>query len=86
MEVVKRKKGKLLFSIMLKILPVLLVLYTVIMLINQYSQLKEKKVKLDELNSKIAVQKLKNDELLKIANATDEECTGVHRKSCKRKP
>ncbi len=76
MEVIKRKKSKRLFSAMAKILPILLVLYTVVMLINQYSQLKEKKAKLDEINSKIAVQKLKNDELLKIANATDEECTG----------
>lgn len=75
MKVIKRKKSKLFFSAVIKLLPVAFILYIAILLINQYSQIKVKKAKLDELNSKIAVQKVKNDELLKIVNATDEECT-----------
>ncbi len=76
MKVIKRKKSKLFFSAVAKVLPVALVLYAAILLVNQYSQLKEKRSELDVLNSKVAVQKMKNDELRKIAKATDEECTG----------
>lgn len=75
MKVIKGKKkiNKNFFRITVRLVILAFIFYTSFILINQYVQINNKKETLDNLNSQLEVQKTKNDELKKIAQATDEE-------------
>ena len=47
--------------------------YSVITLVNLYSQIGDKKNELDEINDEIAIQEIKNEEMNELYNSSDEE-------------
>ena len=47
--------------------------YSVVTLIDLYSQIGEKKSELDALNDEIAIQEIKNEEMNDLYNSSDEE-------------
>ncbi len=75
MKVIKGKKkiSKNLFRISVRLMILAFIFYTSFILINQYVQINRKKEILENLNSQLEIQETKNNELKKIAQATDEE-------------
>lgn len=71
-EVTPKKKRKKKF-ILLYVAVFVLAVYAVYALITQYSQIDKKKSQLDELNKKISVQEIKNDEITNIYNLSDKD-------------
>ena len=67
----KKKRSKKLIA--LYVFVGVFVVYTVIALILQQGQISEKQAELQQLNKKIEVQELKNEELNDIYNLSDEE-------------
>lgn len=47
--------------------------YSVVTLVDIYSQISEKKKELNSINEEITVQEIKNDEMSKLYNYSDEE-------------
>ncbi len=75
MEVVKRKRkiSESFVNWSLRVLVLIFVFYIAFMLVNQYIQINNKKRNLENLNSQLELQEKKNEELKKIAQASDEE-------------
>lgn len=48
-------------------------LYIVVTIVNQQIQISNAKTELEELNNKISIQKIKNDELKQVADAVDSD-------------
>lgn len=71
-EVTPKKKRKKKF-ILLYVAVFVFAVYAVYALITQYSQIDKKKSQLDELNKKISVQEIKNDEITNIYNLSDKD-------------
>ena len=72
-EVKSKKKKRSKKLIALYVFVGVFVVYTVIALILQQGQISEKQAELQQLNKKIEVQELKNEELNDIYNLSDEE-------------
>lgn len=64
MEVIKKKKKKLI-PIILKLIPILLIFYFIFMLFNQQVQINDKKQKLENLTKKLEIQENENEQLRK---------------------
>ena len=75
MEVINKKKNKLKKKMILimKIIVGLFIFYIAFLLIGQQVKISSKKKELEELNEKLVIQQLKNEELKKISEATNEE-------------
>lgn len=71
MEVIKRKKK--LIPFILRIIPVLLILYFIFMLFNQQVQINDKKQKLENLTKKLEMQENENAELRKNLEDNEEK-------------
>lgn len=71
-EVTSKKKRKRKF-ILLYVAVFVFAVYAVYVLITQYSQIDKKKSQLAELNKKISVQEIKNDEITNIYNLSDKD-------------
>lgn len=69
----KKKFNKNLVKCFFKATILVLIFYMAFMLINQYVKINNKKENLNYLSSELKLQKIKNDELKKISEATDEE-------------
>ena len=67
----RKKRGKKFIA--LYIAGGIFIVYAVIALVSQQSQISQKQAKLDRLNQKIEVQELKNDELNDIYNLSDKD-------------
>lgn len=50
--------------------------YSVVTLVDLYSQIGEKKKELEEINDEIKIQEIKNKEMDDLYNSTDEEFSG----------
>ena len=71
-EVTPKKKRKRKF-ILLYVAVFVFAVYAVYALITQYSQIDKIKSQLAELNKKISVQEIKNDEITNIYNLSDKD-------------
>lgn len=69
-KVVKSKKKRF---ILLYIAIFGFAVYSTITLVNQYIQIDQKKQELQNLEDKIVVQEIKNDDITNVYNYTDEE-------------
>lgn len=69
-KVVKSKKKRF---ILLYIAIFGFAVYSTITLVNQYMQIDQKKQELQNLEDKIVVQEIKNDDITNVYNYTDEE-------------
>lgn len=59
--------------IVLCVVVLVFAVYSVVTLIDLYSQIGEKKSELDALNDEIAIQEIKNEEMNDLYNSSDEE-------------
>ena len=59
--------------IVLCVVVLVFVIYSVVTLIDLYSQIGEKKGELEALNDEIAIQEIKNEEMNDLYNSSDEE-------------
>ncbi|MBQ7965349.1 MAG: septum formation initiator family protein [Ruminococcus sp.] len=59
--------------IVLCVVVLVFAVYSVVTLIDLYSQIGEKKSELDTLNDEIAIQEIKNEEMNDLYNSSDEE-------------
>ena len=48
-------------------------IYSLVTLVNLYSQIGEKKGELSQINNKIAIQEIKNEDMNNLYNSSDEE-------------
>ena len=71
MRVIKKRKKKR--YLVLKLLIAGLCTYTIFILVNQQIQINEKKAELEDLNNKVAIQNVKNEEMKRILNSDDKE-------------
>lgn len=75
----KNKNNKhtvLLRNILLCTVILFFAIYSVVTLVSLYSEIAQKKGELNELNQKISIQEIKNDEMDKLYNSSDEEFAG----------
>lgn len=59
--------------IVLSIVILVFTVYSVVTLVDIYSQIVEKKSELEEINSEISIQEIKNEEMNELYNSSDEE-------------
>ena len=69
----KKKISKYLVNWGLRLTVLVFIFYMAFVLISQYVRINNKKEYLNNLETQLEVQKMQNDELRKIADATDEE-------------
>ncbi len=74
MSVKEEKKPLLnLRNLVLCVVVLFFAIYSVVTLIDIYSQIGEKKSELEDIQGEIAVQEIKNEEMNDLYNASDEE-------------
>lgn len=71
MRVIKGRKRK--NSFLLKIVLLIFVGYVVFTFVNQQMQINQKKVEYEQKVQEVAVQNIKNEEMSKVVNSTDQE-------------
>lgn len=71
-KILKKKKLKLI-PIIIKLVFLLFGFYLVFTLISQQKQINFRKRKLDEINNKLAIQNIKNEELKNFLNKAEED-------------
>lgn len=59
--------------VVLCIVVLVFAVYSVVTLIDLYSQIAQKKSELEDLNSEITIQEIKNEEMNELYNSSDEE-------------
>mgnify|MGYP002516716396 CR=1 FL=1 len=59
--------------ILLCVVVLFFVIYAVVTLASLYSQIGDKKAELQQINNKISIQEIKNGEMNKLYNSSDEE-------------
>lgn len=59
--------------IVLSVVVLIFAVYSVVTLINLYSQISQKKNELEGINDEIAIQEIKNKEMDELYNSSDEE-------------
>ncbi len=67
------KKPSFLRYVILCVVILFFAVYSVVTLVNLYSQIGDKKNELNEINSEITIQEIKNDEMSSLYNSSDEE-------------
>lgn len=72
-KIVKRKKKYNKSSILLKVAVFIFIVYIAFVLVEQQVMLKQKEQQLKDIQHKITLQQLKNEEMIKFLQATDEE-------------
>ena len=74
MKVIEKKinRPKLLISIASKVIAVLFISYIAFSLVGQQFRIKSKRAELKLLNEKLSIQQIKNDELRRISDITNE--------------
>ncbi len=65
----KKKRGKL----VLKLVLLSFVLYVIALMVSQQMMVQDKKNKLDALNQKLTIQKMKNEEIKKSLDSENED-------------
>ncbi len=68
-----KKHTVLLRNILLCTVILFFAIYSVVTLASLYSEIGEKKGELEQINEKISIQEIKNDEMDKLYNSSDEE-------------
>ncbi|MBQ8861072.1 MAG: septum formation initiator family protein [Ruminococcus sp.] len=58
---------------MLCIVVLVFTVYSVVTLVDLYSQIAEKKSELEDINNEITIQEIKNEEMNELYNSSDEE-------------
>ena len=58
---------------MLCVVVLIFAVYSVVTLVNLYSQIGQKKSELEAINGEIAIQEIKNEEMNELYNSSDEE-------------
>lgn len=71
MRVIKKRKKKR--FLVLKFLTVGICAYIIFVLVNQQIQINQKKSELDDLNNKVSIQNIKNEEMKRILNSDEKE-------------
>ncbi len=72
----KQEVKKPLFNlryIVLCIVVLVFTVYSVVTLVDLYSQIAEKKSELEDINNEITIQEIKNEEMNELYNSSDEE-------------
>ncbi len=59
--------------IVLCIVVLVFTVYSVVTLVDLYSQIAEKKSELEDINNEITIQEIKNEEMNELYNSSDEE-------------
>ncbi|MBQ6626644.1 MAG: septum formation initiator family protein [Ruminococcus sp.] len=60
-------------QIVLCVVVLIFAVYSVVTLVNLYSQIGQKKSELEAINGEIAIQEIKNEEMNELYNSSDEE-------------
>ena len=69
----KKPNNRVLVYLGLGVLGLAFAVYAMVTLIGINAQLRERRAELSEINDKIEVQEIKNDEISKLSNYTDKE-------------
>lgn len=59
--------------VLLCIVVLVFTVYSVVTLVDLYSQIAEKKSELEDINNEITIQEIKNEEMNELYNSSDEE-------------
>lgn len=71
-----KKQTALLRNILLCTVILFFAIYSVVTLVSLYSEIAQKKGELNNLNEEISIQEIKNDEMDKLYNSSNEEFSG----------
>lgn len=67
------KSSSFIRYILLCVVVLFFVIYAVVTLVGLYSEIGDKKNELQQINNKISIQEIKNNEMDKLYNSSDEE-------------